>query len=140
MKEQFKGPFYDGLETSAFVYAWREEKETSDILRNRVVGQMSMTRKRDQISKGWTNKEERNYGDLVLKSCAGKCCHCYLASPDSHFGGGLTLPSLWVGNTVILVHWDVFTVLCISASVYRGLAIRRSLSQECRVWGLERVF
>ena len=30
MNEQVKGSFYDGLESSAFVYTWREEKETSE--------------------------------------------------------------------------------------------------------------
>ena len=53
---------------------------------------MSMNRKRDQIPKGWTNKKDRSYGDLVIMPppsrpppmpCAGKCCHCYLVSPDS---------------------------------------------------------
>ena len=54
-----------------------------------------------KFPKGWTNKEERSYGYLVIKSCAGKCCHCYLASPDSHFGRDLTCHLFeYLGNTL----------------------------------------
>lgn len=97
-----------------FMMAWnllrlyiREEKKRKrqSILRNRVLGQMRMNRKRDQVPKGWTNKKERSYGYLVIKSCAGKCCHCYLASPDSHFGRNLTCHLFeYLGNTVVLVN------------------------------------